>query len=194
MYVYPFGLQVKPQFSNFLSIENILLDHEVDKIVNYWDEDSSIKSTLAGDKKYDDELRQSSVIFLKPDDKKKWVYERLATICQKCNYQSFHFDIQGFYQELQLTRYSKDDFFDWHMDFGNNEISHRKISITIQLSSPDEYEGGELQFMINQKVVNAPRKKGTAIIFPSFILHRVTPITKGIRHSIVGWVSGIPYR
>lgn len=66
--------------------------------------------------------------------------------------------------------------------------------MTIQLSDTDAYEGGDLQFMINNKIENTPREKGTIIIFPSFIMHRVTPITKGTRHSIVGWVSGPPYR
>ena len=115
-------------------------------------------------------------------------------IRDSCNNERYWFDVLGFHQELQLTRYSESDFFDWHLDFGAGEISARKLSMTIQLSDPDEYEGGDLQFMINQKVVSAPREKGTIIIFPSFIIHRVTPITKGTRQSIVGWVSGPPYR
>jgi PKHD-type hydroxylase len=93
-----------------------------------------------------------------------------------------------------LTRYSDGDFFNWHLDFGAGEISARKLSMTIQLSDPDEYEGGDLQFMINEKIVTAPREKGTLIIFPSFMIHRVTPIIRGTRQSIVGWVSGPPFR
>ena len=64
----------------------------------------------------------------------------------------------------------------------------------MQLSSPDEYEGGEMQFMINQNIITAPKEKGTAIIFPSFALHRVTKVTSGSRKSIVGWIAGPPYR
>ena len=64
----------------------------------------------------------------------------------------------------------------------------------MQLSDADSYEGGDLQFMINNKTVTAPREKGTIIIFPSFVMHRVTPVIKGTRESIVGWVSGPPYR
>jgi len=74
------------------------------------------------------------------------------------------------------------------------EISHRKLSVTVQLSDEDSYEGGDLQFMINNRIENAPRKKGTVIVFPSFILHRVTEVTKGKRNSIVGWLSGPPFR
>jgi PKHD-type hydroxylase len=111
-----------------------------------------------------------------------------------CNNEKYSFDLLEFHQELQLTKYPKRDFFDWHLDFGAGEISDRKLSLTIQLSNPNDYEGGDLQFMINQKIVNAPRGKGTTVIFPSFIMHRVTPITKGIRQSIIGWVSGPPRR
>jgi PKHD-type hydroxylase len=93
-----------------------------------------------------------------------------------------------------LAKYVEGDFFDWHLDFGPGESSKRKLSMTIQLSDPSEYEGGDLQFMINQNIVSASREKGIIVIFPSFILHRVTPITKGTRQSIVGWVSGPPYR
>lgn len=99
-----------------------------------------------------------------------------------------------FHEELQLAKYSDRGFFDWHLDFGAGEISARKLSMTIQLSDPNDYEGGDLRFMINKEIVNAPKEKGTIIIFPSFIMHRVTPITKGTRQSIVGWVSGPPYR
>jgi PKHD-type hydroxylase len=80
------------------------------------------------------------------------------------------------------------------MDFGAGEISHRKLSLTVQLSDPAHYEGGVLQFMLNQKIVDAPKERGTVIVFPSFMMHRVTPVERGVRRSLVGWVSGHPYR
>ena len=133
-------------------------------------------------------------MFIENTEANKWIYDRLAMLCMQTNAEKYGFDLQGFYQELQLTRYSEGNFFNWHLDFGAGEISARKLSITVQLSDPDEYEGGDLQFMINDKTVNAPRTQGTVIVFPSFIMHRVTPVTKGTRQSIVGWVSGHPYR
>jgi PKHD-type hydroxylase len=68
------------------------------------------------------------------------------------------------------------------------------MKITVQLSDPDEYEGGDLEFMINGKSVVRPREKGTAIVFPSFINHRVTEISKGTSQAIVGWVAGSRFR
>jgi PKHD-type hydroxylase len=80
------------------------------------------------------------------------------------------------------------------MDFGAGEISHRKLSLTVQLSDPNDYEGGKLQFMIDRHVDDAPAQRGTVIVFPLFVMHRVTPVERGVRRSIVGWVSGLPYR
>jgi len=79
-----------------------------------------------------------------------------------------------------LTNYDDGEFFDWYMDFHSGEISHRKLSVTVQLSDGDSYEGGDLQFVINNRIENVPRRKGTVIVFPSFALHRVTKITSGL--------------
>ncbi len=191
---YSFGLPLKHNFAEYVYYQGLFLPHEIDRILNFWDDDKTIKATLAGDKKYDDELRKSSVMFIENIPENDWIYSKLASIAMASNNERYWFDLLGFHQELQLTRYSTGDFFDWHLDFGAGEISARKLSMTIQLSESDEYEGGDLEFMINQNIVKAPRKKGTIIVFPSFIMHRVTPITKGVRQSIVGWVSGPPYR
>jgi PKHD-type hydroxylase len=191
---YSFGLQLKHDFAEYVYYQGLFLPHEIDRILNFWDDDKTIKATIDSESKYDDELRKSSVMFIENSQENDWVYNKLAGLAINCNNERYWFDLLGFHQELQLTRYSKGDFFDWHLDFGKGGISDRKLSMTMQLSDPDDYEGGDLQFMINQNIVNAPREKGTIIIFPSFIMHRVTPITKGIRQSIVGWVSGPPYR
>lgn len=191
---YPFGLQLKHNFTEFIYYQGLFPPSEIDKILNFWDDDKTIKATISGAEKYNDDLRKSSVMFIDHTPENEWIYSKLAGLAASCNSQIYLFDLLGFHQELQLTRYSEGDFFDWHLDFGAGGISSRKLSMTIQLSDPDDYEGGDLQFMINKKIVSAPREKGTIIVFPSFIIHRVTPITKGVRQSIVGWVSGPPYR
>lgn len=191
---FPFGLPLKHNYSEYVYYNGLFLPHEVDQILSLWKDDQTIKATLSGEDSYDDELRQSSVMFIENNKANEWLYSKLAGLAINCNNERYWFDILGFHHELQLTRYSEGDFFDWHLDFGAGDISARKLSVTMQLSDPDDYEGGDLQFMINQKIINAPREKGTIIIFPSFINHRVTPITKGVRQSIVGWISGPPYR
>lgn len=191
---YPFGLELKHNFAEYIYYEGLFLPHEIDRILNFWNEKQTIKATISGDQKYNDELRKSSVMFIDNTKENEWIYSKLAGLAINCNNERYAFDLLGFHQELQLTKYSEGNFFDWHLDFGAGEISARKLSMTVQLSDSDEYEGGDLQFMINKEIVNAPRKKGTIVIFPSFIMHRVTPITHGTRQSIVGWVSGPPYR
>lgn len=191
---YSFGLPLKHNFVDYIYYQGLFLPHEIDRILNLWDEDETIKATISGASQYNDELRKSSVMFIDHIEENNWIYDKLASLAIKTNNERYWFDLLGFHQKLQLTRYSEGDYFDWHLDFGAGEISARKLSMTIQLSDSDDYEGGDLQFMANQKIQNAPRQKGTIIIFPSFINHRVTPITKGIRQSIVGWVSGPPFR
>ena len=82
----------------------------------------------------------------------------------------------------------------WHIDIGPGSINHRKISCTIQLSDPDEYEGGDLEIWTGGDFKTIERKQGCAILFPSFLMHRVTPITKGTRRSIVLWMGGDSYK
>jgi len=191
---FEFGLPLKHNYKDFIYVNEVFLPHEIDRIRGFWDKEKTIKATLGGAKLYDDDLRQSSVMFIDNNETNTWLYHRLADLAIRMNNEIFWFDILGFHQNLQLTRYSDGDFFEWHQDFGAGDLSARKLSMTMQLSDPDEYEGGDLQFMINQNIVSAPREKGTIVIFPSYALHRVTPITKGERQSIVGWVSGPPYR
>lgn len=80
------------------------------------------------------------------------------------------------------------------MDIGKGKLSRRKIRISIQLSDPDEYEVGDFEFLIRKEITKLSQKKGCAIVFPSYFLYRVTLVTKGIRKSLVLWVSGQPFR
>ena len=192
-YTLPFDPLLLPDFCEFVVFDGFI-PHEVDRIGNLWEDQVAEKATISGRDKYNQELRKSSVMFLEPSEKTQWIYERITSLALTCNAQRYRFDLNGFLQPLQLTKYEEEDFFEWHMDFHSGEISHRKLSLTVQLSDESSYEGGDLQFMINNRTVSAPRGKGSVIVFPSFILHRVTKVTVGTRNSIVGWLSGPPYR
>lgn len=192
--VYPFDFNLLHGFAEFVYFEGMMFPMEIDKINKYWNKEQQIEAPLSGNGELKDDLRKSSVIFLPPNEEHQWAYDKLGMLCMQCNAQRYQFNVNGFYQELQLAEYGVGDFFNWHLDFGVGEISHRKLSITVQLTDENAYEGGDLEFMVNHKTVVAPRKKGTVVVFPSFIMHRVTPITKGTRRSIVGWISGPPFR
>ena len=187
---YRFPLPQNPNFSEFV-ISAGLLPHELDQIDSLWNQERLQRAEVSGGESiYIEEIRKSAVMPVAPEPRFNWIFERISALALQANAERFGFDILGIYEPLQLADYGQDDFFQWHMDFGPGESSNRKLSLTVQLSAPDSYEGGDLQFMINDKTVDAPRDRGTVVIFPSFVLHRVTPVTKGRRRSIVGWFSG----
>lgn len=183
------------EFVDYTWYTKLFNEKEVEKIRGLWNDELSKNAevNLVGKPISREDLRKSRIMFIKPGEN-DWIYDKLGEACLQANTNRFKFELKGFQTELQLANYGTEDFFEWHMDFGAGDVSNRKLSISVQLSDPDEYEGGDLQFMINHNVFTAPREKGTAIIFPSFSLHRVTRITRGSRKSIVGWIAGPPYR
>ncbi|MEP3892236.1 MAG: 2OG-Fe(II) oxygenase [Hellea sp.] len=187
-------INLNPYFQELIVLEGGLLKHEIARIKSGWKEEEAKKAEVSSASKYDETLRKSKVMSLLDTESNGWIYDRLLDIAKAYNQQCFGFDITNFLETLQIACYGEGDFFGWHLDFGAGEISHRKISLTVQLSDPNDYEGGDLQFMANDEIISVPRTLGTIVIFPSFILHRVTEITRGRRESIVGWVAGPPYR
>lgn len=141
---------------------------------------------------YGNTARVGHVAWVDPGPDTIWVYQRLATIVQWVN-QAFQFDLLGFADALQYTVYGMGHKFDWHVDIGAGQASNRKLSITVQLSEESEYEGGALQF-ISAPEMAMPRGRGTAILFPAYLAHRVSPVTDGLRSSLVGWAAGVPFR
>ena len=187
-----------PQLQNYMDacwFEGYFSPEEVRQISAVYDatEKKLAETTKEGDVELD--FRKSTVAFMKPTEEAHRPFMvKLAQLAIQANQQYFNFDLMGFYEPIQIAEYGAGDFFKWHADFGNGPESVRKLSLSIQLSDAADYEGGDLQFMVNEEGVSAPRTLGTVVIFPSFVLHRVTPITSGKRRSLVGWVSGAPYR
>lgn len=99
-------------------------------------------------------------------------------------------------EPLQLAVYEEGDFYDWHQDLGHGDAANRKLSATIQLSPADAYEGGELELWgAAGRHQVADRTQGTITMFPSYMLHRVRPVTRGVRRSLVAWAIGSrPFR
>ena len=107
---------------------------------------------------------------------------KVGNICRSLNGLHWRFDISGFAEDLQYTRYNSDGcFYGWHIDNGvkGSEYPQRKLSITLQLSDASEYEGGDFQFtLVNFQ--HFQKEKGLVdCVFPSYSLHQVTPVTKG---------------
>jgi len=143
----------------------------------------------------EDSVRNSHIRWIDYNEKSAWLYKHLSELIQTANNEMWNFDISYIDDSIQYTEYHDNGgHYDWHLDVGMYPVNHRKISVTIQLSDPDDYEGGDFEVMTSSIPDIAPRKKGCAILFPSYLLHRVTPVTKGIRKSLVVWVNGQPLK
>lgn len=139
--------------------------------------------------------RTSSIKWCPQSDRWEWVYDKLAQMIAEANSAMWKFDLTHMRETIQYTEYyDNGGQYGWHMDCGTGIKNQRKVSVTVQLSKPDEYEGGDLEFMLGSGIITAPRLQGAVVIFPSFYLHRITPVTRGTRKSFVLWVGGEPYR
>jgi len=123
------------------------------------------------------------------------MYHTLDTFIQKANLNHFGFDDIRITEQAQFTEYPEGGFYDWHMDCDvvmAHEPPVRKISMTLLLNDPSEFEGGDLELMSPGKF--KPLKQGHATCFASFINHRVNTVTRGMRQSLVVWFGGKPFR
>ena len=130
-----------------------------------------------------------------PINDKGWPLTRILELAKQANNARFKFDMAGFLDvdAPMLMKYEKGGHYDWHVDTGN-AVCHRKLSFTIQLSDSKDYEGGDIEFIGSKVDTKAFRQKGVCIVYPSFLPHRITKITKGVRHAIVGWIHGPTFK
>jgi PKHD-type hydroxylase len=134
--------------------------------------------------------RNSTVAFFKPTAESQWIFERVFDVVSKLNRQYWQFEISGS-ERIQFSRYAEQEYYDWHMDLGGRgPLSRRKVTVTVQLSEGADYDGGELEVNMGSIVRSASKQKGALIAFPSYALHRVLPITRGVRFSLAAWFAG----
>ena len=136
-------------------------------------------------------IRKSSAVFVFPEPSTNWVFERLGKTVREINDAVYGFDIRQFTEGFQFTRYEVGEYYGPHFDIGPGKLTERKLSLTVQLSAPDQYTGGEL--IIFPEFV-APKDQGTMTVFPSFMCHNVCAVKTGVRYSLVSWVAGPPFR
>ncbi len=152
-------------------------------------------TTVSDESNANHAIRKSNIKWIHHDEKSAWVYDRIRDLSIEANNSIWKFNLHSVLDSIQYTEYyANGGHYGWHTDIGPGSISHRKVSITIQLSGPDEYEGGDFDLWYGSEFMTMEKKKGSAILFPSFTLHRVTPVTKGVRRSLVLWVGGEAYK
>jgi PKHD-type hydroxylase len=161
--------------------------------------------------------RKSDIVWMNDT----WIYKEIHPYIHEANQKAgWNFD-WDWSESCQFTKYGVGQYYGWHCDSWDKPYSRppledgtrprdhgkiRKLSVTISLSHPDEYEGGNLEFDFrnqvdwdnNKKVAihscDGIRPRGSIIVFPSFVWHRVAPVTKGTRYSLVIWNLGYPFR
>lgn len=166
-------------------------NEEISKIIDIGDR-LAINNSVIGDGEIYAPIRDSKTGWISLTPETEFLYEKLGYIARQLNGQFFDFDIWGFSEDLQYTIYdSSNAHYTWHVDHGGNvSRSPRKLSLVLQLSDPQDYEGGDLEVLTNSEPLKIHKQKGLVAAFPSYVLHRVTPVTRGVRKTIVVWLTG----
>lgn len=141
-------------------------------------------------------IRSCDVKWIDPSEEIHWLFKGIHEEITFVNSNYFHYDLLST-ESLQYTVYNENSsWYGQHNDVFPLAALHRKISFTVQLSDDDEYEGGDLLIYPHsfKRPHRAQRKKGSITIFQSNLIHEVTPVTKGVRKSLVGWFSGPPLK
>ena len=143
---------------------------------------------------YDPDKRITTISWI-PFKEMPEMYRDIEKTMLQANNNHFGFDGMRLTEPAQFTHYPTGGFYQWHMDndvVGKHQPPIRKISMTLLLSPENEFEGGELEFMSKGKT--AKLKQGQAIFFASWLQHRVKPVTRGERKSLVMWFGGPPFK
>lgn len=188
---YPFLPQPNEYERNWCFWRNGFTIKEIETIVEIGEQKGISRATV-GDENNAPNVRQSHVSWIDVSDETKWIYEKLSPIVTELNNEYFGFNLWGFQEDLQYTVYDASrgsEHYDWHVDSNVKNGIARRLSIVMQLSHPHEYEGGEL-WLHNVTESVMQKEQGIIFAFPSYMLHRVTPVTKGVRRSLVAWVTG----
>jgi len=188
---WPFKLDQMPAFTWH---KDFMTPEECDKIIKLGKSLSPHVASIGGEDgptfKKKNKRRKSKVAWIIPTTEVLWLYRRLTDGVKAQNNEYYQFDLFGACEGIQFTNYkAPGGYYGAHIDRAKG-IMVRKLSVTIQLSDPDSYEGGDLILYEGAAGTKLPREKGMLIIFPSFYLHEVLPVTKGERNSLVSWITG----
>lgn len=198
MYLFGPAPAIEERNRLFLSQDDFLTEEQFQILERYCSRLIPIpaKTYDAAGNQIDDEARRCTFSAVSYSPGLDFFFEKLTKTVQTLNAKNYNFDLSGIFEPLQFLQYDSSilGHYDSHVDSGALNIPPRKLSFVIQMSDPSEYEGGELQLCTYSDPYSIPKKKGRLIVFPSYVLHRVTPVTSGLRKSIVGWISGPPFR
>ena len=142
-------------------------------------------------------IRRCGVSWIDDGAESAFVHDRVVQLVADVNRENFQYDLSEFAEQLQVAHYQGGDkgFYDWHVDRGGKKLaSFRKLTMVGLLSPQIDYTGGELQLNANGHVQTLDLDVGDVVLFPSSVLHTVTPVTEGHRYSLAQWVHGPHFR
>lgn len=174
-------------------LDKALDSEEISRICKHVDKLEKTQATLNG--KVETEFRSCKTAWVPYDDEHAWLYGRLYELVTLVNEEAYFFNPIDFVEPIMYCEYDVDDHYGWHTDLASHPpFSSRKLAITVQLSDSDDYRGGTLEFAITpESTYPVSRAKGSVLIYPTYIAHRIQPITKGKRKSLVFWVGGTSF-
>lgn len=176
--------------NNWAYWEKAFTPEECDQIIKTGTDRLLTKATAGNN----NNVRESDIAWLYSVDDMEWVYRRITDIITNLNDRFFKFNLSGMNEGFQFTRYqAPTGRYEAHMDCISGGLV-RKLSFTLQLSDPAEYTGGDLLLHTSGTPESMRRDQGYVAVFPSYVLHEVTPVTKGTRYSLVSWVTGKPFK
>jgi PKHD-type hydroxylase len=168
---------------------------ELNAIEALGDSLTPMKAEIAGRSENTDHLRITRVAWIERGPQTEWLFSRVEQAVLELNSRYYKYELYGLIESFQYTVYeaAEGGHYDWHCDTGKT-TEPRKISLTLQLSEPSTYEGGDLILEAGEGPFRTLKTRGTLVAFPSYVMHRVTPVTAGTRKSLVVWVSGPEFR
>lgn len=195
-----FSIEPKKKFgtTSVAYWEDFLTEEDINKILNL-PEWNNLKEGQIGNERVNTSIRDSKINWLSLNQETLEIYQKISNTISFVNSRFFNFDLSGLYEQIQLGLYDSKDkgHYDWHIDCGYEDYTNvpRKLSMALLLNSTEDFEGGEFQIKADSDVSkNLELKKGRAWFFPSWVLHRVAPVTKGVRKSLVVWAGGPSFK
>ena len=189
------GLQIK-QRNDFAFYNEAFSDFEINQIIKCTVKREKIIAEVHSEEKaiVNESVRKTIIQWVPTVEQNSWLYRKITDLVNLANSQYFGFDLLTI-EELQFSIYNVGGFYGKHVDhLASTPGNPRKLSFTMQLTDPSEYEGGSTFLYTSENPHVITKEKGSITFFPSYILHEVEPVTAGTRTALVGWVSGPPFK
>ena len=154
-----------------------------------WDEARIETRKNPGESETNTQIRNTQRSHIIGNSTTAWIYDRMAAVIEQINAETWQLRL-GHMEPIQLLHYATNGHYSWHSDLGSSGLmSLRKVSVSLLLNDPDGFVGGDLELRAGGKIIRPKMKQGSAVIFPAWQPHRIVPVSRGHRTSLVLWVG-----